>query len=119
MCRICRDSGPEVLHHPCKCSGTVALVHASCLRSWLSYSHKEACELCRHRFRFEPVLAPDAPARLPNRELALAAAVMALQWLPGAAQVALIAVLWAWVIPLSTAWIFRGWVHPRSIFDGG
>ncbi|KAG7200587.1 hypothetical protein KM043_001146 [Ampulex compressa] len=35
---------------PCKCRGTVALVHAECIERWLTESGRTRCELCGHRY---------------------------------------------------------------------
>lgn len=77
VCRIClsgagEDSQSEVnidhsnpLISPCKCSGTMELIHVDCLKEWLSskintktgiytnsYNWKNLeCELCKMRFR--------------------------------------------------------------------
>ncbi|XP_043279590.1 E3 ubiquitin-protein ligase MARCHF3-like isoform X1 [Venturia canescens] len=50
-CRICHeDSSIEELIDPCSCSGTLALIHSSCLEKWLSTSNTEHCEICQHVF---------------------------------------------------------------------
>ena len=49
FCRICHDEGD--LKKPCKCSGTIALVHLACLEKWLSVNGNDTCELCRHTFQ--------------------------------------------------------------------
>ncbi len=35
---------------PCQCSGSVALVHRSCIEKWLSTSNHDTCEICGHRY---------------------------------------------------------------------
>ncbi|XP_074095067.1 uncharacterized protein LOC141524847 isoform X1 [Cotesia typhae] len=52
VCRIChRPSGiTEKLMSPCRCKGTLAYVHLSCLERWLNQSCRNHCELCRYRF---------------------------------------------------------------------
>ncbi|KAK8786442.1 hypothetical protein V5799_023780 [Amblyomma americanum] len=51
ICRICHDEeGQEPLLSMCKCSGSMALVHVSCLERWLNTRHSDDCELCNHRF---------------------------------------------------------------------
>jgi len=37
----------ETLLSPCSCSGSVGVVHRSCLEKWLSSSQYDTCELCR------------------------------------------------------------------------
>ena len=51
-CRICRDEAKkEGLISPCACSGSVLLVHPSCLRRWVDTRSAHGidnlrCELC-------------------------------------------------------------------------
>ncbi|KAL1513985.1 hypothetical protein ABEB36_003316 [Hypothenemus hampei] len=51
MCRICHggDSIDDLLT-PCRCRGTIALVHLKCLERWLLESNHSCCELCNHRY---------------------------------------------------------------------
>lgn len=47
ICRICHDGDKEeALLSPCNCSGSMQLVHKSCLEKWLSTSNSDHCELC-------------------------------------------------------------------------
>ncbi|KAK3927469.1 E3 ubiquitin-protein ligase MARCHF2 [Frankliniella fusca] len=47
ICRICHEGDKEeTLLSPCNCSGSMQLVHKSCLEKWLSASNSEHCELC-------------------------------------------------------------------------
>jgi len=51
FCRICHEGdGLERLLSPCQCSGSVALVHQSCIEKWLSTKNNDTCELCRHKY---------------------------------------------------------------------
>ncbi|KAL1415039.1 hypothetical protein MTO96_006987 [Rhipicephalus appendiculatus] len=51
MCRICHEGDQaESLMSLCKCSGTMGLLHVSCLERWLNAQNIDYCELCRHRF---------------------------------------------------------------------
>lgn len=51
ICRICHEGDhTESLISLCKCSGTMGLLHASCLQHWLNVRNVDYCELCRHRF---------------------------------------------------------------------
>ncbi|XP_051234957.1 E3 ubiquitin-protein ligase MARCHF3 [Dicentrarchus labrax] len=59
FCRIChedRDSG-ELLS-PCKCCGSLAMVHRACLEHWLTASNSSHCELCHHQFALERLPKP-------------------------------------------------------------
>jgi len=55
FCRICREGddgagGREAFVAPCRCRGSVALVHVSCLERWLAESDTSCCELCGHQY---------------------------------------------------------------------
>ncbi|XP_023338688.1 uncharacterized protein LOC111709292 [Eurytemora carolleeae] len=51
FCRICHDAdGAEALISPCQCSGSVALVHRTCIEKWLSTVNNDTCELCHHKY---------------------------------------------------------------------
>jgi len=56
FCRICHDV--DNLQKACKCRGTIALVHLTCLEKWLSYNQNSTCELCGHTFQ---VVASNRP----------------------------------------------------------
>jgi hypothetical protein len=51
VCRICRDEATpeEPLVAACRCNGSIGLIHAACLRAWLSRSGRDDCELCHAR----------------------------------------------------------------------
>ncbi|XP_069704675.1 E3 ubiquitin-protein ligase MARCHF3-like [Periplaneta americana] len=50
FCRICRDSdSTEHFISPCRCKGTLALIHLSLLERWLAESDTSVCELCRYQ----------------------------------------------------------------------
>lgn len=53
FCRICHEgeSGGERLISPCLCSGSVGLLHRSCIEKWLSSVNKDTCELCHQKYR--------------------------------------------------------------------
>ncbi|XP_011639920.1 E3 ubiquitin-protein ligase MARCH2-like [Pogonomyrmex barbatus] len=40
---------------PCKCRGTVGLVHAECLERWLTESGRARCELCGYKYAIRRV----------------------------------------------------------------
>ena len=56
MCRVCRtESTPNrPLFYPCVCTGSIKYIHQECLLEWLKYSKKEYCELCKHKYTFQP-----------------------------------------------------------------
>jgi len=51
LCRICYNGdGKEHLLQPCDCSGTMGLIHKTCLEKWLSQSNKNQCEICNFNY---------------------------------------------------------------------
>mmetsp|Transcript_4664 Transcript_4664/g.9839 ORF Transcript_4664/g.9839 Transcript_4664/m.9839 type:complete len:158 (+) Transcript_4664:94-567(+) len=90
-CRVCRGPAEEgrPLYSPCRCTGSIGLVHQSCLESWLDMNprnrsrpapaHVEPgadapppvprsaprCELCSYPFSWDPLYSEDAPDVLP------------------------------------------------------
>lgn len=59
FCRICHeDRASGELLSPCECSGSLAMVHRSCLEQWLTASNSGHCELCHHQFVLEHLPKP-------------------------------------------------------------
>lgn len=59
FCRICHEGSQSgELLSPCDCSGTLAMVHQSCLEHWLTASNSSHCELCQHQFCLERLPKP-------------------------------------------------------------
>ncbi|KAI3383248.1 hypothetical protein SNEBB_000249 [Seison nebaliae] len=51
MCRICySDKTGEALLSPCRCMGSIGLLHLSCLEMWLGSSNTNKCDLCHFEF---------------------------------------------------------------------
>jgi len=51
FCRICHDTeSNERLISPCRCAGSLALVHRTCIEKWLSTANNDKCELCCHKY---------------------------------------------------------------------
>ncbi|KAI4497878.1 hypothetical protein M0802_006994 [Mischocyttarus mexicanus] len=51
VCRICHTNTlKEPLVSPCRCKGTLANVHLSCLEKWLNQSCRSYCELCHYQY---------------------------------------------------------------------
>lgn len=108
------------LFHPCKCSGSIGLTHQDCLTSWLEVTHGEGkCELCGHKFKFVPQYAPNAPDQLPSSEVLYRIfRRFTARWLPQALRVLFAIALWLIILPLSTAYIYHGWmVKPSAISE--
>ena len=116
VCRICRcESTPESpLRQPCRCTGSVGLIHASCLESWLSQSNRVACELCAYKYRWRVGLLPDAPKRLPAHLLLRAAIVDVFRVGNACAVGAVILVCWC-VVLLVVSTTTRAWLHLPSL----
>ncbi len=72
FCRICHDGAREErLVSPCKCSGSVALVHKSCMEKWLQINQatkQPECELCRFAFQVELTPQPVWKVRMTKDE---------------------------------------------------
>ncbi|XP_019876419.1 E3 ubiquitin-protein ligase MARCHF2 isoform X2 [Aethina tumida] len=52
ICRICHELGNKSdLVRPCKCRGTMALVHLKCLVTWIRESNHSDCEVCHHHYK--------------------------------------------------------------------
>ncbi|XP_044733136.1 uncharacterized protein LOC123295755 isoform X2 [Chrysoperla carnea] len=52
VCRICYGTESyEALIGPCKCRGSIAFAHHSCLERWLRESSRSRCELCRFKYQ--------------------------------------------------------------------
>lgn len=83
---------------------------------WMRYSHKEYCELCGHRFSFQPIYSPDMPRVLPLRDVAggLISAIMKAfnSWM----HYSLVGVAWFVVVPLSAYRTYR-YLFRASSFD--
>src|SRR5690348_16015857 len=48
VCRICLSGdGPSDMISPCNCSGSSALVHFKCLKSWIETSGHPHCSTCK------------------------------------------------------------------------
>ncbi|KAL6839491.1 hypothetical protein ACP4OV_030761 [Aristida adscensionis] len=114
VCRICHLPGePEAerpLRHPCACRGSIRFVHDDCLLRWLATrrnSASRACEVCKRVISVAPVYAPNAPARLPVSEFALALGCKLAGWLVLLLALLFSIYVWEFVMPLTTAWVWR------------
>ena len=109
-----RNSRP--LFKPCKCSGSIGLTHQDCLTSWLEVTHGDGrCELCSTKFKFAPQYAPGTPDRLLSREVCYRILRrFGAKWLPRALRALFAAGLWLVVLPLSTSYIYHGWMYRPS-----
>jgi len=116
-CRVCRGPAEEgrPLYAPCRCSGSIGLIHQECLKSWLEVTRGTKCELCSSVFKFAPKYADDAPENLSTFEVILGIFCRAgRKWLPFLLQLTLAAVLWLLALPLTTAYIYFAFLHRLS-----
>jgi len=105
------------LFSPCRCSGSIGLVHQHCLKEWLSLkaTRGQKCELCGTPFQFAPKYVDGAPERLRLHEVALGVMHRGFdQWLPYLLRLVFCAVLWLFALPLATAYFYYGWLHHPS-----
>lgn len=118
-CRICRcpsEAGNE-LRHPCRCSGSIRLVHEGCLTQWLQHSHKSTCELCGYRYRFQPLMAPGTPDILPAVDLVPAVASAAHRWFAERRAHLAAVVVWGLLFPLAATVLYRCILHVPTLTD--
>ena len=51
VCRICySNESKENLANWCYCSGSIGLMHKSCLERWLLESKSNKCEICKFEY---------------------------------------------------------------------
>lgn len=116
-CRICRGPAEKgcPLVRPCKCAGSIGLTHQHCLKEWLNVTKKNHCELCKVVFKFSPKYAEGTPKYLPLHEVILGILHRATKkWLPFALRISTAIVLWICALPLTTAYLYYGWIHGPS-----
>jgi hypothetical protein len=97
------------LFSPCKCSGSIGLVHQDCLKEWLAskQSRVQKCELCSVPFHFAPKYAEGTPSRLPFYEVVVGIIHRSFdKWLPFAARIAIALATWFFLLPLLTAYVY-------------
>lgn len=61
FCRICHDTKSEnnaPMISPCRCTGSSAFVHQTCIENWLTLSGRETCDLCNYRFPVYKTMKP-------------------------------------------------------------
>ena len=119
-CRVCR-SGAEPnnkLYSPCKCTGSIGLVHQECLEAWLRHAQKTNCELCGTSYKFSPQYAPDTPETLPLRVL-IETSIQKLvtELFPSIFKIFAAIVIWLFFVPVATARIYRVWIRNNKHVD--
>ncbi len=54
FCRICHEGeAKEDLISPCRCTGTMGLIHVACIEKWLSQAGTSKCEICGFEYTTE------------------------------------------------------------------
>ena len=98
------------LRKPCRCSGSIGLIHQDCLQSWLNQRETISCELCKTPFRLAARYAEATPDRLTTPEVLFWVSHRAVKaWLPFGLRVVFAAFLWLGVTPLATTMLYHCW----------
>lgn len=81
------------------------------------YIYLGRCELCKTKFRFDPVYAENSPDRLSPYEVALGLSSRFLaKWLPFTLRLITVALCWLVIAPLLTSCLYHLWMHrPSSV----
>ncbi|KAK6114576.1 RING-variant domain family protein [Brugia pahangi] len=107
ICRVCRSAGDSALYYPCLCTGSIKYVHQDCLLEWLKYSKKEVCELCSHKYSFQPIYRSDMPQTLPLSEIIRGILLNMGRILRSWAIYTLVLVAWLGIVPITACRIYR------------
>ncbi|VIO95998.1 LP04173p, putative [Brugia malayi] len=107
ICRVCRSAGDSALYYPCLCTGSIKYVHQDCLLEWLKYSKKEVCELCSHKYSFQPIYRSDMPQTLPLSEIIRGILLNMGRILRCWAIYTLVLVAWLGIVPITACRIYR------------
>ncbi|GMT27208.1 hypothetical protein PFISCL1PPCAC_18505 [Pristionchus fissidentatus] len=105
MCRVCRGDDGD-LYYPCLCTGSIKYVHQECLMEWLKYSKKEVCELCNHKYSFEPIYRPDMPKAIPVGEILRGLLTSVRNFLKTWLIYTIVMCAWLGVVPITAARVF-------------
>lgn len=71
-CRICYDDKNNLIS-PCRCKGTVGLLHKSCLERWLQVSQMVSCEICGYEYNLRQ--KPPLPTEDSSSKSSVSAAI--------------------------------------------
>ncbi|KAM3720699.1 E3 ubiquitin-protein ligase [Dirofilaria immitis] len=107
ICRVCRSAGDSALYYPCLCTGSIKYVHQDCLLEWLKHSKKEVCELCSHKYSFQPIYRSDMPQTLPLSEIIRGILFNMGRILRSWAIYTLVLVAWLGIVPITACRIYR------------
>ncbi|CAI5437615.1 unnamed protein product [Caenorhabditis angaria] len=106
MCRVCRGNEGN-LYYPCLCTGSIKYVHQECLVEWLKYSKKEVCELCNHKYSFQPIYRQDMPKALPVKDIVKGIVISLLGMLKTWLVYSLVMISWLFIVPLTAARVYN------------
>jgi hypothetical protein len=123
-CRICRlevdptDPEDEPMCTPCKCSGSIAHVHQTCLEQWLVHqgvfnSGEAKCELCHFQFIFDPTYIEGTPDILSISEILNAGLSEMCSVVLKMLKVVLALLIWVCLLPLSLSHTYF-WLQDRT-----
>ncbi|VDN01821.1 unnamed protein product [Thelazia callipaeda] len=107
ICRVCRSAGDSALYYPCLCTGSIKYVHQDCLLEWLKYSKKEVCELCSHKYSFQPIYRSDMPQTLPLSEIIRGVLLNMGRILRSWTIYTLVLIAWLGIVPITACRIYR------------
>lgn len=54
ICMICQEdtqTSTNPFLSPCRCKGSIALIHRECLENWILHSNKVRCSVCQTKYR--------------------------------------------------------------------
>ncbi|GMR52789.1 hypothetical protein PMAYCL1PPCAC_22984, partial [Pristionchus mayeri] len=111
MCRVCRGDEGD-LYYPCLCTGSIKYVHQECLVEWLKYSKKEVCELCNHKYSFEPIYRSDMPKALPIGEIIRGLLLSVRNFLKTWLIYTIVMFAWLGIVPITASRVFT------AVFSG-
>ncbi|RHY51309.1 hypothetical protein DYB38_006621, partial [Aphanomyces astaci] len=89
------------------CNGSIRHVHSDCLIHWLTFSKRDACDLCSHTFLFRQVYAHGCPDVIPFHEVALSSIWLVSRRTSEYLRLVAILMLWVVVTPYCLNWFYR------------
>lgn len=84
---------------------------------WMRYSHKEYCELCGHKFSFQPIYSPDMPRVLPLRDVIGGLLMVLLKAAKSWVHFSLVGIAWFVTVPLTAYRTYRYIFQASTIHD--
>ncbi|VDO21964.1 unnamed protein product, partial [Brugia timori] len=88
-------------------AGTSEMVDDGETTEWLKYSKKEVCELCSHKYSFQPIYRSDMPQTLPLSEIIRGILLNMGRILRCWAIYTLVLVAWLGIVPITACRIYR------------